>query len=134
MCPLFESNRECPQGSKCKLHHPKRRNKHKRRKTAEVQSNSTGRYFGSTITSIAEPLPISTVEKDTEDGGELLFSSGQVADYISLDDVADGEGGSDCNAPRGFEPIHANSDCLDLLPMDNPDAFMKPIRIMRTPS
>ncbi|OAY65723.1 Zinc finger CCCH domain-containing protein 7 [Ananas comosus] len=133
VCPLFESNGECPQGSKCKLHHPKRRNKHKRRKTAEVQSNSTGRYFGSTITSIAEPLAISTVENDTEDVGELLFSSGQVADYIGLD-VADGEGGTGCNAPRGFEPIHANSDCLDLLPMDNLDAFMKPIRIMRTPS
>ncbi|ONK81966.1 uncharacterized protein A4U43_C01F34740 [Asparagus officinalis] len=49
VCPLFEATGIRPQGSKCKLHHPKSRKKSKKRKHSEIQNSSRRRYFSSKI-------------------------------------------------------------------------------------
>ncbi|KAK9096204.1 hypothetical protein Sjap_021701 [Stephania japonica] len=54
VCPVYESTGVCPQGSMCKLHHPKTRNKSRKRKRSDEPKNSNKRYFGSRIREIDE--------------------------------------------------------------------------------
>ncbi|KAK3134173.1 hypothetical protein QOZ80_6AG0545910 [Eleusine coracana subsp. coracana] len=49
VCPVFEATGECPQQSRCKLHHPKKKTKSKRSRVDTLQNNNWGRYFDSSI-------------------------------------------------------------------------------------
>ncbi|XP_072963552.1 uncharacterized protein [Typha angustifolia] len=129
VCPFFEAKGECPQGSKCKLHHPKSKTKPKKRKAAASQSSSSGRYFGFSINYVAEPIKIPSDKLETEKDEDLFCSGGWFADYISLSDGIN-EDGEDYNHPKDFLPVQSESDQLDLNTEDL-DALIKPIRIMR---
>ncbi|KAJ1440928.1 Zinc finger, CCCH-type [Sesbania bispinosa] len=54
VCPIFEATGTCTHGTKCKLHHPKKQSKGKKRKRSEDE-NSRGRYFGSIPIDVSEP-------------------------------------------------------------------------------
>lgn len=92
VCPKYEETGICPQGSKCKLHHPKKRSKGIKRKSSRGQKNAHGRYFGSrsvetigSITAVSEKLHL----KNSDD---IFNLEGKFTDYISLD-VSDEEAG-----------------------------------------
>ncbi|KAI4366615.1 hypothetical protein MLD38_022473 [Melastoma candidum] len=92
VCPVFGATGNCPQGSKCKFHHPKAPNKGKKRKRSREKKNGRYRYFGNMSrrvlesgASIAEnPLP--ATHDETLD----------LPDYIALgssdDEAGDGDG------------------------------------------
>nr|XP_029116510.1 LOW QUALITY PROTEIN: uncharacterized protein LOC105060998 [Elaeis guineensis] len=131
VCPLFEATGKCPQGSKCKLYHPKSKNKSKKKKGFMVQSNSRGRYFGSTISVIGESLIAPVNKLDGGEGEDLFCSDGRFADYISLD-VGKESGTVKLNLPIHLHPAESDSDHFDMQP-DDLDALIKPIRIMKRP-
>ncbi|XP_008811215.4 uncharacterized protein LOC103722434 isoform X2 [Phoenix dactylifera] len=131
VCPLFEATGKCPQGSKCKLYHPKSKNKSKKKKGFMVQSNSRGRYFGSSISEIGESLIVSVNELDGVEGEDLLCSDGQFADYIGLD-VGKESGAVKVNLPIHLHPVESESDHFDMQP-DDLDALIKPVHIMKRP-
>ncbi|KAF8404047.1 hypothetical protein HHK36_008924 [Tetracentron sinense] len=126
VCPIFESTGICPQGSKCKLHHPKSRSKGKKRKRSKEQKNVRGRYFGSMLIDIAESRS-AVFDKHTEQNNEDIFlHEGRFADYISLDD-------SDEELTETNDPISMHSNLCDSDPSDlqiDLDELIKPIRIM----
>nr|GEX15103.1 zinc finger, CCCH-type [Tanacetum cinerariifolium] len=84
-CPVFEATGACPQGSKCKLHHPKNRKTGLKRKQQhsleQNQKNSRGRYFGSFRG--GEAMPISEKHYLRDDDGDMLCQ-GELTEYISL--------------------------------------------------
>ncbi|WOK95094.1 hypothetical protein Cni_G03801 [Canna indica] len=127
VCPFHKATGMCLQGSKCKLHHPKIKKKCKERKDSVVQSNSWGRYFGSSISETSEPLVIS-LDKDVKKVEDLFCYSGRFTEYISLSpDDSDIEASSVVlkNLPEShYESGHFFSQKDDL------DALIKPIRIM----
>ncbi|KAF5208151.1 Zinc finger ccch domain-containing protein [Thalictrum thalictroides] len=88
VCPIFQSTGVCLQRSVCKLHHPKNRNKSKKR---SKDSNKPGaRYFGSKLNGASELGNVSSgkhIEKQSE---EIYTSEEKLSDYISLD-VSDEE-------------------------------------------
>ncbi|XP_076913343.1 uncharacterized protein LOC143571931 isoform X2 [Bidens hawaiensis] len=86
-CPVFEATGSCPQGTKCKLHHPKSQLKRKHQSSAEQQTkNSRGRYFGSVrgeeVVRVSEK---SYSKNDDVDEEGMLCQEGKFAEYISLD-------------------------------------------------
>lgn len=92
VCPKYEETGICPQGSKCKLHHPKKRSKGIKRKSSRGQKNAHGRYFGSrsvdaigSRTAVSEKLHI----KNSDD---IFNVEDKFTDYISLD-ISDEEAG-----------------------------------------
>ncbi|KAK9748895.1 hypothetical protein RND81_02G088700 [Saponaria officinalis] len=98
LCPEFEATGSCPQGSKCKLYHPKK-GMSKKGKISEDQRNIRGRYFdpGLAVT-VAEPENESAIlEKDVSPMNYGVISKGEdFGDYISLDVSDDEEGESVC--------------------------------------
>ncbi|GJT30943.1 zinc finger, CCCH-type containing protein [Tanacetum coccineum] len=84
-CPVFEATDACPQGSKCKLHHPKSRKiglKRKQQHSLEQnQKNSRGCYFCSVRG--GEAMPISEKHNLRDDDGDMLCQ-GELTEYISL--------------------------------------------------
>lgn len=127
VCPDYEANGVCYLGSKCKLHHPKRRKEGNKRKRSE-DKNGWGRYFGSIHPDNAE-APLTVSERhgrcDIED---IFFKDGRYSDYISLDVSSDEEGGETCiplnEQITEFEE-HTSDSALDDL-----DNLIKPVRIM----
>uniref|UniRef100_M4DN42 Uncharacterized protein n=2 Tax=Brassica campestris TaxID=3711 RepID=M4DN42_BRACM len=81
-CPDFEATGSCPQGSKCKLHHPKNQGKGIKRKRPSEPSekNPRGRYFGSLqkLFSESEPMVVDRHPTESEDFGKEGF------EFISL--------------------------------------------------
>ncbi|KAL9245133.1 hypothetical protein vseg_018818 [Gypsophila vaccaria] len=92
LCPEIEATGSCPQGSKCKLYHPKK-GVSKKGKLAEDQRNIRGRYFdpGLSVT-ISEPnTEAATLEEEVAPKNNGVVSEGgDLGDYISLD-VSDDE-------------------------------------------
>ncbi|XP_057442716.1 uncharacterized protein LOC130734365 isoform X2 [Lotus japonicus] len=85
ICPAFEATGTCVQGTKCKLHHPKKQSKGKKRKRSGDQ-NSRGRYFGSISVDVSEP------EMMMASSQQNLDLEKELSDYISLnvnEEVAD---------------------------------------------
>lgn len=141
VCPSFEATGSCPQGSKCKLHHPKPRSKKgKKRKrsattttTTEEKKNkknnsSSGRYFGgSKCVALSEPGKVITgltgISFD-EDKWEL-------GDYISLPDVSDDEKIDDKMDEDPEASSMDDDDSIDVWRFSDLDELIKPIKIMK---
>ncbi|XP_011027446.1 PREDICTED: uncharacterized protein LOC105127746 isoform X5 [Populus euphratica] len=124
VCPSFEAIGSCPQGSKCKLHHPKNRTKEKKSKRSR-ENNAQGRYFGlmhinATKTRNAVPGKLYVQDNDT-----IGFKG--IADYISLD-VSDEEVVEN-NNPGDLHTAFGDSDPLNLQ-LGDLDKLIKPVRIM----
>ena len=122
VCPTFEATGTCLQGTKCKLHHPKKQ-KGKKRKRSGDQNNSRGRYFGSVPIDASEPgMMVAPRQREQNDGLE-----GELSDYIGLDvddEVAE-------TVDQSFEQALCDSHSLDLQ-LDNYDEHIKPILLMKT--
>lgn len=124
VCPSFEAIGSCPQGSKCKLHHPKNRTKEKKSKRSR-ENNAQGRYFGlmhinATKTRNAVPGKLYVQDNDT-----ICFEG--IADYISLD-VSDEEVVEN-NNPGDLHTAFGDSDPMNLQ-LGDLDKLIKPVRIM----
>ncbi|ONK70301.1 uncharacterized protein A4U43_C05F32320 [Asparagus officinalis] len=123
VCPLFEATGICPQGSKCKLHHPKSRKKSKKRKHSEIQNSSRGRYFSSKIVKFSEPMVIASDKCNEEKGAD------QFAEFISIDVNSDNGDDIETNVSKDSNSKESDSDLSDRHP-DELDALVKPMRIM----
>ncbi|XVE60266.1 hypothetical protein DITRI_Ditri05aG0115200 [Diplodiscus trichospermus] len=88
VCPYFEATASGPQGSKCKLHHPKNRSKGKKRKRSVEHKNAHGRYFG---IDISEPKSM-VYERHQALFDDNIFFDGKFSDYIRLDVSVDEAG------------------------------------------
>lgn len=125
-CPVFEATGACPQGTKCKLHHPKNRKmglKRKRQHSLEQnQKNSRGRYFGSIMG--GEAMPISEKHYLRDDDGDMSCQ-GELSEYISLG-LSDEEAGEVTSDRR---TTVTSSESVDLGVVDL-DELTKPVRIM----
>ncbi|OMO91233.1 Zinc finger, CCCH-type [Corchorus capsularis] len=120
VCPNLEATGSCPQGSKCKLHHPKMQSKGKKRKRSMEYKNARGRYFG---IDILEPKKLRHQAVDDDD----RFFGGEFSDYIHLD-VSDDEAGEICRLMND-EIAFGDNDSSELQ-LDDLDELIKPIRIM----
>ena len=129
MCPLFEATGKCPQGSKCKLHHPKSRNKSKKWKRCEIQNNSRVRYFGSKIIKLGESLAVNSDKCAMEKVTDPFCYDGCFADFISIDADSDDNDGVQTNVAEDYNTKESESDLSDMHP-DELDAVIKPVRIM----
>ncbi|XWS23675.1 hypothetical protein CRYUN_Cryun28dG0035400 [Craigia yunnanensis] len=125
VCPNFEATGSCPQGSKCKLHHPKNRSKVKKSKRSMEHKNARGRYFG---IDILEPKRMVSERHQTLDIDDIFFD-GKFSDYISLSlDVSNDEVG-EFHRVMCDQTTFGNNDSSDLH-LDELDELIKPIRIM----
>ncbi|XP_066369865.1 uncharacterized protein [Miscanthus floridulus] len=127
VCPVFEATGECPQESRCKLHHPKKKNKSKRSKVDTVQNNSWGRYFDTSIGHGSGGRIVSLEEEERQKPEQV--SGEDFADFIELG--ADIEVPEDADASDDIQPMELDSRNLEMQ-ADNLDAIIKPLRIMRT--
>lgn len=124
VCPTYEATGSCPQGSKCKLHHPKNRTKAKRSKQLRDKKNGQGRYFRSAI--VPEPgITVTSGKCPVHDNSYILFE-GNTADYISLDFNEEAEKTSNL---VDEEMYISDGDPMDFQ-LDGLDDLIKPIRIM----
>ena len=125
VCPTFEETGTCTQGTKCKLHHPKKQSKGKKRKRTADQNNSRGRYFGFIPADVSKS-GMMVAPKRHRQNGEL---EEELSDYISLDvvneEVAD-------VVDQSFEPAaFCDNDSLDLQ-LDDFDGLIKPVLLLKT--
>lgn len=125
VCPAFEATGSCPQGSKCKLHHPKKRSRGKKKKQAREQKKSQGRYFGS-------------LQVDSSESGRAVgerqarvdnLSADQFSDYISLGD-SDEEASESFLGAMNEVVSSRDDDFWDSGVVDDLDALIKPVAIM----
>ncbi|TVU08250.1 hypothetical protein EJB05_41647 [Eragrostis curvula] len=126
VCPVFEATGECPQQSRCKLHHPKKKIKSKRSRVGTLQNNSWGRYFDSSICEGSEAMRGVCLEEEDKQKQEHA-AGGDLADFIGLGADIDG-------SVEALDDIHlVDLDSGNLKTQaDNLDALIKPLRIMRT--
>ncbi|PQM37687.1 uncharacterized protein Pyn_12733 [Prunus yedoensis var. nudiflora] len=110
VCPSFEATGTCPQGPKCKLHHPRNRTKGKKRKRTREQKNAWARYFVSKDINFSEPRAVSG--KNCAQNGDDTFDDGRAADFISIDD-SDEEAG-ESNDPINEQAASCDSDSSEL--------------------
>ena len=128
VCPVFEATGECPQGSRCKLHHPKSKVKSKSRRPDFLQNSSWGRYFDASIDHQDETRKVS-LDEDEREKPQRVFTDGDLG-FISLDDDAD-EDVTALDASDDIPLMELDSGDLSVQ-TDNLDALIKPLRIMRT--
>ncbi|XP_061972355.1 uncharacterized protein LOC133694706 isoform X4 [Populus nigra] len=124
VCPTYEATGSCPQGSKCKLHHPKNRSKEKKSKRSR-DNNAQGRYFGlmhASTTELRNPVP---GKLNVLDNGAISFK-GSIADYISLDVIDEVV---ENIIPADEHTALGDSDPLELQ-LGDLDELIKPVRIM----
>ncbi|XP_058724534.1 uncharacterized protein At1g21580 isoform X2 [Vicia villosa] len=122
VCPSFEATGTCSQGTKCKLHHPKKQSKGKKRKRSGDQNNDSGRYFGSISADVSEPgltVAPSHSQKNEEHEDELT-------DYISLDVY---EEAADMVDQSSELSTFCDNDTMDLR-LDTSDELIKHISII----
>ncbi|KAM0933950.1 putative transcription factor C3H family [Dioscorea sansibarensis] len=130
VCPVFEATGKCPQGSKCKLHHPKSINKTKKRKQTTIQiSSNKRRYFGSSITEAVKPLNV-VHDKKVVEGRDLFCCDGQFTDFISLDANSD-EDGAEVTVSMDSHAMPCDSELSDQQPEDV-EALIKPVHLLYT--
>ncbi|KDP32867.1 hypothetical protein JCGZ_12159 [Jatropha curcas] len=127
VCPTYEATGSCPQGSKCKLHHPKNRSKGKKSKQSREKKKAQGRYFGSMNINTSDPGP-AVSEKHLVEDNDNIGSEGSIADYISLD--FSGETAESTNIVEE-QTSFRDSDPMEFELVDL-DELIKPIRIMNT--
>ncbi|KAE9615277.1 hypothetical protein Lal_00048290 [Lupinus albus] len=127
VCPTFETTGTCSDGTKCKLHHPVRQSKGKKRKRPEEQ-NSRGRYFGSSPIHVYEPGMVVAPKQHQQNDDDLE----ELPDYIGLDDGdVDVEEEVSENIDQSFEQAMCDDcDSLDL-ELANFDDLIKPVLIMK---
>ncbi|KAL0795156.1 hypothetical protein Bca101_066533 [Brassica carinata] len=105
-CPDFEATGSCSQGSKCKLHHPKKQGRGRKRKRPSEPSekNARGRYFGSLqkLFSESEPMVVDRRPADSEDFGT------EGIEFISLGATEDEAG--DNNEQATEQSISSDSE------------------------
>ncbi|KAK6246275.1 hypothetical protein SCA6_009365 [Theobroma cacao] len=123
VCPNFEATGSCPQGSKCKLHHPKKQSKGKKSKRSIKHNNARGRYFGIDMLVPKRMVPESHRALDDDD----MFFDGKFSDYIRLD-VRDDDAG-EIHQVMNDQMTFGDNDSSDLR-LDDLDELIKPIRIM----
>ncbi|RZC94472.1 hypothetical protein C5167_026204 [Papaver somniferum] len=151
VCPQFESTGECPQGKKCKLHHPSRNMKNRKRKRAEENNSKhvRGRYFGSNrFDGEIEFGRIASIGHCSEQkkNGRSSFSEGEIMDYISLEvsESDNEEGGEEAQGTTNYAMDTSTNLCKEadllsdhlMLPLDDlddDDDLIKPIAIMNIP-
>nr|CAB3470947.1 unnamed protein product [Digitaria exilis] len=126
VCPIFEATGECPQESRCKLYHPKKKNKSKRR-VDTLQNNSWGRYFDTSIDHGSGTRVGSSEEEERQKVEQV--SGDEFADFIDLGAVIEVAG--DVVASDDMQMMELDSGNLKMQ-ADNLDALIKPLRIMRT--
>ncbi|KAK4340979.1 hypothetical protein RND71_039480 [Anisodus tanguticus] len=85
VCPVFEATGNCPQGSKCKLHHPKNKRKGVKRKASSEMKNGRGRYFGSPHIDISERITVGSQKPSVRGNNDIFFQEGKFIDFIRLD-------------------------------------------------
>ncbi|KAF8687539.1 hypothetical protein HU200_042789 [Digitaria exilis] len=117
---------ECPQESRCKLYHPKKKNKSKRR-VDTLQNNSWGRYFDTSIDHGSGTRVGSSEEEERQKVEQV--SGDEFADFIDLGAVIEVAG--DVVASDDMQMMELDSGNLKMQ-ADNLDALIKPLRIMRT--
>ncbi|TKY56095.1 Zinc finger CCCH domain-containing protein 7 [Spatholobus suberectus] len=123
VCPTFEATGTCTQGTKCKLHHPKKQSKGKKRKRSGDQHNSRGRYFGSIPADISESGMMVAPKRHKQSELEE-----ELSDYIRLDMNDEVKEAVD----QSFEPVAlCDNDSLDLQ-LDDFDELIKPVVLMKT--
>ncbi|CAN6201024.1 unnamed protein product [Urochloa humidicola] len=127
VCPVFEATGECPQESRCKLHHPKKKNKSKRTRVDTLQNNSWGRYFDTSIGHGSGARVVSSEEEERQKPEQV--SGDDLADFIDLS--ADIEVPRDGDASDDIQLMELDSGNLKMQ-ADNLEALIKPLRIMRT--
>ncbi|XP_062178619.1 uncharacterized protein LOC133883338 isoform X2 [Phragmites australis] len=127
VCPVFEATGECPQQSRCKLHHPKKKIKSKRSRVDTLQNNGWGRYFDTSIGHDSEARTGSLEEEERQKQEHV--SGGHLADFIDLG--ADIDSVADMDASDDIQLMELDSGNLKIQ-ADNLDALIKPLRIMRT--
>ncbi|RDX88966.1 Zinc finger CCCH domain-containing protein 7, partial [Mucuna pruriens] len=125
VCPTFEATGTCTQGSNCKLHHPIKQSKGKKRKRSGDQNNSRGRYFGSITCDVSES-GMTVAPKRRKESDEL---EEELSDYVSLD-VNEVEEDSVDQSFEQAAPL-CDDDSLDLQ-LDDFDQLIKPILLMKT--
>uniref|UniRef100_A0A5B7B742 C3H1-type domain-containing protein n=1 Tax=Davidia involucrata TaxID=16924 RepID=A0A5B7B742_DAVIN len=125
VCPIFEATGICPQGSKCKLHHPKNRTKWKKRKPSREQ-NAQGRYFGSRHIDIAVRGTAVSEKQSAKDDDDIFCQEGRFTDYFNLD-VSDEETGETNDLTRGQTTL-CDDDPTDV--QVDLDELIKPIYLM----
>ncbi|KAI9200434.1 hypothetical protein LWI28_007878 [Acer negundo] len=125
-CPFFEATGSCPEGSKCKLHHPKSQKKGKKSKRSRQRKNSRGRYFGSHHMDYSEPQIMRSERQSEQDKGDVTFE-GNFAEYITL--VISGEEAGETYDALNEQTYLYDSDNSDFQ-LDDLDELIKPIRIM----
>lgn len=124
MCPIFEATGSCPQGSKCKLHHPKNRSKGKRKKRLGTQKNTRGRYFGFMNIKVSEPGTAVHEKHFMQKHDDVL--QGKFSEYISVAESNEEVG--DCNDPKS-EQTFCDSDSAEVQ-LEDLFELIKPVRIM----
>ncbi|CAO2834236.1 unnamed protein product [Amaranthus hypochondriacus] len=120
-CPDFEASGSCPQGSECKLYHPKK-GKAKKRKVTKEQKKDKGRYFGSGVSVAADPETESTFVDSQK--ANLVFEE-ELGDFISLNVSDDEEGENELCSEQMLSEDNPLSTRLD-----NLDELIKPFRIL----
>lgn len=127
VCPLFEATGTCPDRSTCKLHHPKRQTKGRKRKRSEGKNNDQGRYFGSKNHNVSGSRMVVTEKQHPVKSNEP-FLEGDLTDYISLDVSSEED-----IAESHDSTSQTTSFCPGYLPellLDDPDELIKPVRVM----
>ncbi|XP_043716855.1 uncharacterized protein LOC122664886 isoform X2 [Telopea speciosissima] len=127
VCPVFEATGICPQGSMCKLHHPKNQNKDKKRKRSKDRKNKRGRYFRSRLTDATKNGRVASDKPAVQNTGDIFFLEERLVDYIRLD-VSDEEAGETTNVSDMHTTL-CDSEPSELTSDDLGD-LIKPVRIL----
>lgn len=128
MCPTFEATGICTEGSKCKLHHPKKRNKGKKTDTSKEQKNTRGRYFGSKHINILDRGTAVSERHSAKDSDDIFYREGRFADYIDLGFFD--EEAAETNDLAGKKTTTASSDDGPMDMHQDDDELIKPINLM----
>ncbi|XP_023525174.1 uncharacterized protein LOC111788851 [Cucurbita pepo subsp. pepo] len=126
VCPLFEATGTCPDRPKCKLHHPKRQTKGRKRKRSEGKNNDQGRYFGSKKYDVSGSRMVVSEKHPVKLSDP--FPEKDLADYISLD-VSSDEDIAESPDSTSLSTSFCEGYLSELL-LNNPDKLIKPVRIM----
>ncbi|MCD9638459.1 hypothetical protein HAX54_022457 [Datura stramonium] len=126
VCPVFEATGNCPQGSKCKLHHPKHKRKGVKRKASSEMKNGRGRYFGSPHIDISERITAGPEKPCVKGNNDTFFKEGKLVDFISLDCSDEEEQTID---QRSEETPLCESVPTEMQ-LDDLDELIKPMRLI----
>uniref|UniRef100_A0A7N0ZVW8 C3H1-type domain-containing protein n=1 Tax=Kalanchoe fedtschenkoi TaxID=63787 RepID=A0A7N0ZVW8_KALFE len=119
VCHVFEETGTCPQGSKCKLHHPKKRKV--KQTNFRMQNSAKGRYFGSPPPGVGPQTVV--LMKHLTASSANIFEDGYIPDFISL------HGGGD-NDVEDISCASENVDNFMDIEVCDLDTLIKPVGIM----